>query len=164
MTKLNEINYKYFSTKERLDLTIAALSRGHLEEAKKLRRTCPRYQYNIPDFEYTSKLNALPWIACRFSEIHNYYYFKILLCRANIAIYEDNPKYSGQADERIALFNESINKHVSHLRSIYKGLRDFVSVNISPPFNSPAPLIMLSKSLTTLIRIHTNDRTRSTSS
>jgi predicted transposase YbfD/YdcC len=44
----------------------------------------------------------------------------------------------------------------------WKGLK--VSVNISPPFNSPTPLNMLSESLTTLIRIRSNDHTRSTSS
>jgi hypothetical protein len=85
MTKLDEKHYHRLTLKERIELTIAALSRNDNEEIARLRRTCERRQYIMLDYEYTSKLENLAWVSSKFEALHNSYYHNLILFMSSMA-------------------------------------------------------------------------------
>ena len=68
MRQINDNKYNKFTTKERLNLTFAALSRGDEAEADRLWQTCPRHRYVAHDFEYTLGVSALTMLGSLFFE------------------------------------------------------------------------------------------------
>ena len=58
MKTLSDNLYKTFSHRERLHLTIAALGRDDIAEAKKLRSSCPKKTYIMNDAAYEDQLQA----------------------------------------------------------------------------------------------------------
>lgn len=93
MTKLDEGNYHSLSPEERVNLTIAALSRGDNEEVLRLRRTCARKQYLMLDHEYTCRLERLALIASNFESLHNTYYLNMILFSGYMATHEIDDTY-----------------------------------------------------------------------
>jgi len=117
MHNLDESHYKKFNAQERINLTIAALSRGDTEEARLLRRTCPRETYVMIDRDYTNGLDALTQIAAHFSELHNYYYTQMLIFMSGIATTNETDK--------IASMQMAYVDQVASIKSIYSAFNAF---------------------------------------
>jgi len=117
MHNLDESHYKKFSIQERINLTIAALSRGDTEEVSRLRRTCRRKTYVMLDSDYTNALEALSRIASHFSELHNYFYTQMLIFMSGIAITNET--------ERIASLQMAYVDQVASIKSIYAAFNAF---------------------------------------
>lgn len=129
MKNVSENLYHYLDVGERVKLTIAALSRNDDEEIARLRRTCPRSQYTMLDYEYTSQLETLPWIAAQFFEIYNFNRSQILICTACMLAYSFLGSDPLHADKNIQEHHENLyivkQGHVSHLKALFNGFHEF---------------------------------------
>lgn len=117
MTKLDEKNYHSLSPEERVNLTIAALSRGDNEEVLRLRRTCARKQYLMLDHEYTSKLENLTFIASKFETLHNSYYHNMILFSSYMTTH--------QIDDAYIKYQTAYNDQATCIISLYKAFDEF---------------------------------------
>lgn len=117
MTKLNEINYYQLTSKERFDLTIAALARNDNAEVDRLKRTCQRKQYSMLDHEYTSKLERITFAVSKFEALHNNYYHNMILFSGYMA--------ANEIDETYAKYLDAYNDQASCLLSLYNALDAF---------------------------------------
>ena len=85
MLKLKEDNYNQFTVQERVNLTIAAFSRGDSKEVNRLYKSCPQYTYQATDYEFTKRIDAITWVGEKYAELCQYFYDKILLSESVIA-------------------------------------------------------------------------------
>jgi hypothetical protein len=136
MRQVNEQQYKQFTSKERLNLTIAALSRGDESEANKLWQTCPRYQYQAHDFEYTLSVSALMLLNALFFEKCVSHY-NLIMKADSYAMgfeqdleFEEAEEYSESSKQAQGILDKIINAkniHVAQLKGLFEGFRQFCS-------------------------------------
>ncbi|KTD73915.1 hypothetical protein [Legionella tucsonensis] len=136
MRQINDNQYTQFTPKERVNLTFAALSRGDETEADRLWQTCPRYRYVAHDFEYTLGVSALTVLGSLFFEKCVTHYN--LIKRAELLImgseqdleYEEKEGFDDfaiQARKFIELLNKTQQTHISKLKGLFEGFRQFCS-------------------------------------
>lgn len=117
MLSLDEKEYQNFTIKERINLTIAALSRNDAEEVSRLRRTCQRKQYTMLDREYSSRLDNLLWVAVHFIELNNSYYNRMIIFMFHLATHD--------ADDNFEKFYLAYIDQVAHIKSLFEALYSF---------------------------------------
>jgi len=134
MKKISENLYHCLNVEERVSLTLAALSVSDDEEIARLRRTCPKSEYTMLDYEYTNKLETLPWIAAQFLEIYHFNRSQILICTTCLIAFSIlDPVFSDKDIERqYEKLCISKKGHISHIKGLFRGLHEFcneVSLN-----------------------------------
>ena len=117
MTKLDERNYYSLTPEERVNLTIAALSRDDKEEILRLRRTCKRKKYLMLEHEYTSKLENIVWVSAKLSELHNFYYHNMILFTSHMVTHK--------TDEQFTKFMLAYNDQAECILSLYDAFDAF---------------------------------------
>ena len=126
MIKIKESNYFQFSVQERLALTIAALSRHDLEEARRLYKSCPKYKYTATDYEFTKRLDAITWVCGKYLELCQFYYDKVLLSQASIsAMILAGEELTGKWSHTIRDMEHAKAGHISILKSVHQALIEF---------------------------------------
>lgn len=134
MRQIHDQQYTQFTAKERINLTIAALSRGDEIEADRLWQTCPRYKYDAHDFEYTLGVDALMMLSALFFEKCVLHYN--LIKRADIFImgseqdleFEEAEGFSDLAKKTrdlIELATKAQNAHMSKIKGLFEGFKQF---------------------------------------
>ncbi len=134
MRHINDQQYSQFTPKERLNLTIAALSRGDESEADRLWQTCPRYRYDTHDFQYTLSVDALMILSGVFFEKCVLHYNRIK--KAEIFIMsseydlefeekEGMEDFANQSRKLIGLANKAFNLNVSCIKGLFEGFKQF---------------------------------------
>ncbi len=136
MRQIHDNQYAQFTSKERLILTFAALSRGDEIEADRLWQTCPRHRYVAHDFEYTLGFSALTMLGALFFEKCVMHYNLIKRAELLIIGYEQDLEYEEKEG-----FNDLVNQsrkfigtvktaqltHISKLKGLFEGFRQFCS-------------------------------------
>lgn len=117
----------HFNVKERLNLTIAALSRRDNEEARLLYKTCPKYRYLATDYEFTQRFAAITWIGEKYAELCQYFYDKMLLAQAVISAValSNDPTLEDKLSYSMSDMQNTRIGHISTLKSIHKALIEF---------------------------------------
>ncbi|HSW69781.1 MAG TPA: hypothetical protein VLI69_06505 [Gammaproteobacteria bacterium] len=124
MRQIHDKHYTNFTSKERLNLTLAALARGDEIEADKLWQTCPRYLYRAHDFLYTLSLNAL-------TILNSFLFEKCVLHYNHIKkidefILEAGQDLSFEENEKlIESLEKSRNIQISRLKGLLEGFKLF---------------------------------------
>jgi hypothetical protein len=136
MRQIHDNQYTQFTSKERLNLTFSALSRGDKIETDRLWQTCPRHRYVAHDFEYTLGVSALTMLGSLFFEKCVMHYN--LIKRAELLImgaeqdleYEEKEGFSDCANQSrkfIAIVHIAQKAHTSKLKGLFEGFRRFCS-------------------------------------
>lgn len=134
MRQIKDDQYKLFTPKERLNLTLAALSRGDKIEAERLWRTCPRQKYMAQDFEFTLSLNAIILLSSLFFEQCVKHYNLIQKIELMILDYEQDLESEEKDTHRDCLAHarkctDYVNllklKQISKLKGLFEGFRLF---------------------------------------
>lgn len=136
MRQIHDNQYAQFTTKERLNLTFSALSRGDEIEADRLWETCPRHRYVAHDFEYTLGVSALTMLGALFFEKCVMHYN--LIKRAELLImsseqdleHEEKEGFSDLANQSrkfIAVLKKTQQAHISKLKGLFEGFGRFCS-------------------------------------
>ncbi len=126
MLQIKESNYQQLNPSERVSLTIAALSRGDTEEARRLYKTCPKYHYLATDYDFTRRLDAVTWVGEKYAELCQYYYDKILITQASIsAVILAGEKMAEKMPFSCKDLEEARIGHISTLKAIHKALIEF---------------------------------------
>jgi hypothetical protein len=134
MRQIHDNQYTQFTPKERLNLTFSALSRGDEAEADRLWQTCPRHRYVAHDFEYTLGVSALTMLGALFFEKCVMHYN--LVKRAELMIIsseqdleceekEGFKDLANQSRKFIAILNKTQQAHISKLKGLFEGFRQF---------------------------------------
>ena len=133
MLNLNDKHYSKLTAKERVNLAIAAFSRGDENEISRLKRTCPRKHYTMIDAEYIGSIEGLVWVVTQFSEMCDFSYNKIILCEAYITMFtflNEYPLHANDATQNnLEKFCNAKMEHVSNLKSTYQALSEFCFEN-----------------------------------
>ncbi len=126
MLKIKKTNYTQFNVQERLNLTIAALSRRDNEEARLLYKSCPKYRYLATDYEFTRRLDAITWVGEKYAELCQYFYDKSLQSQAVVsAMILSHSSLEGKLSCSIEEIEEARIGHISTLKSIHQALIEF---------------------------------------
>jgi len=136
MRQVNDTQYQQFTPAERVQLTLAAIGRGDEAEANRLWQTCPNYHYEETDIEYTSRISALIMLGSIFFEKCVYHYNHIQ--KANTCIlatehelgYENEKnlvEFSKITQRLLELSAQARNLHISRLKGLYEGFKQFCS-------------------------------------
>jgi hypothetical protein len=141
MRQISDKQYGQFTAKERLNLTVAALSRGDLTEADRLWYTCPRRLYQAHDFEYTLSINAIFLLKSTFFEQCILLYNLIKKSELSIISFEQELAFeeqegidslAAQTKKLIELLQKTKDIHISRLKGLFEGFKQFcVKVNIN---------------------------------
>ncbi|MDR3478581.1 MAG: hypothetical protein P4M14_11190 [Gammaproteobacteria bacterium] len=130
MLNITDKNYSQLTAKERVNLALAAFSRGDENEISRLKRTCPRKHYTMIDAEYIGSIEGLVWVVTQFSEMCDFSYNKIILCEAYIAMFTFLNEYpQHENDDNLEKFCNAKTEHVSNLKSVYQALSEFCCEN-----------------------------------
>lgn len=134
MRQIHDQQYTQFTAKERINLTIAALSREDEAEADRLWQTCPRFNYHAYDFEYTLGVDALFMLSALFFEKCVRHYNLIKRADTFIMGSEQDLEYEeteGLGDlakktrDLIELATKAQNAHISKIKGLFKGFKQF---------------------------------------
>jgi len=134
MRQISEKQYAQFTSKERLNLTMAALSRGDHAEADRLWQTCPRHRYIAHDFEYTLSVNAVITLGMIFFEKCVWHYNLIKKAEMFIMHAEEDQEFehreghkelANQSRRLVELATKAENAHISKLKGLYEGFKQF---------------------------------------
>lgn len=137
MRQIQDQQYIQFTPKERLNLTMAALSRGDETEANRLWQTCPRYKYTAYDFEYTLSVTSAMMLGSLFFQkcILHYNNIKradtIIIGNEQDLEFEEEKKLHDLANQTKNLINrvkKTQNKLISKLKGLFAGFKQFCSV------------------------------------
>lgn len=126
MFEIKDSNYQQFSTQERVSLTLAALSRGDSEEARRLYKTCPKYNYLATDYDFTRRIDAITWVGEKYVELCQYFYDKALLLEASIlaVILASEALEDKMAFSKLDMEEARVG-HIRTLKAVHLGLMDF---------------------------------------
>lgn len=134
MRQIHDQQYTRFTPNERLNLTLAALTRGDKTEADRLWQTCPRHQYHAHDFVYTLRLNAVMLLNSLFFEKCVFHYNQIkkiegfILEAEHDLAYEEEKNMKEIVNETQKLIEhtqKTLNTHLSHLKGLFEGFKLF---------------------------------------
>lgn len=141
MKKISEKFYEHFSTQERVNLTIAAFLRDDQAEIERLKRSCPRKNYQMIDLNYQTPVRGFLHHYLSFSSLFQSYYTELRVCETTILIgqalvfgYEAgfelaSPELSSfaleekQAEYQKAFSRQEIKRKslIANLKAIYEG-------------------------------------------
>jgi hypothetical protein len=136
MRQINDKQYSQFTAKERLNLTIAALSRNDETEADRLWHTCPRYSYRAHDFEYTLGVNAVFFLRAVFFEECVFHYNLVKKVETSILSYEQDLEFEEkeylnelgtQTKKLIAIANKAQAICIARIKGLFEGFNSFCS-------------------------------------
>lgn len=136
MRQIHDQQYSRFDPKERLNLTISALSRGDEIEANRLWQTCPRHTYEAYDFEYTLSVDALFMLSAIFFEKCIFHYNLIKRADLFMISFEEDLEFeeknnlndfANQTRKLIELSNQAQKIHTSQLKGLFEGFKQFCS-------------------------------------
>lgn len=122
MHNLKDKSYEQFTPIERINLTMAALARGDIEEADRCWETCPRHDYKALDFDYTIRINAAMMLRMEFREKCFHHYNQIKLIEAHMLHLEcfiDSEKFDEKMDKLVNI--HSI--HIARLKAVYDAMK-----------------------------------------
>lgn len=134
MRQINDKQYEQFTAKERLNLTVASLSRGDATEADRLWYTCPRRLYQAYDFEYTLSINAIFLLKSAFFEQCILLYNLIKKSELSTISFEQELEFEEQANfsllvaqtkKLINLSQKAKDIHISQLKGLFEGFKQF---------------------------------------
>lgn len=134
MRQIHDQQYVHFTSKERLNLTLAALVRGDATEADRLWQTCPRYQYHAHDFAYTLRFNALTILNSIFFEKCIFHYNSIkkidefIVDAEHDLEFEEKENMEDIANETrrlIKLTHKNLDTHISRIKGLFEGFKLF---------------------------------------
>lgn len=134
MRQINDKQYRQFTAKERVNLTVAALSRGDTTEADRLWYTCPRRLYQAYDFEYTLSINAVFVLKSAFFEQCVLLYNRIKKSELSIISFEQELEFEeqerigllvAQTRKLIGLSQKAKDTHISRLKGLFEGFKQF---------------------------------------
>lgn len=134
MRQIHDQQYAEFTSRERLNLTVAALARGDMAEADRLWQTSPRYHYMTHDLEYTEGVGSLIMLSSLFFEQCVYHYNLIKKAQMFIMGLEqdlDDEKKEGLTDlvtqtrKLLDVASKAQDVHVSKIKALFEGFKKF---------------------------------------
>ena len=109
MNKLNKL-YETLTNDERLKLFLQALARNDEQELDLLENSCPRRNYSMIDYKYTSKKVDM-LVMTTYQVLDSYHCFALAMSALiSMLVYEDMEDEKGKAVYRLSesCFNEAI--------------------------------------------------------
>jgi hypothetical protein len=125
MLNIGEKHYQEFIPQERINLTMAALSRNDIKEADRLWNTCPSYIYRARDFEYSSRMINLALLGSSFFEKLVQHYNIIKRADEYIASIEYEFEDLIDSEKILHKVKEARNIQIVRLKSLYQGIIAF---------------------------------------
>jgi hypothetical protein len=136
MRQIHDQQYAEFTPKERVQLVFAALARNDETEATRLWGTCPRHTFVTTDLNFTEQITALNLLSAMFFEkcVRHYNLIKkadmFIMCSEQDLEFEDREgfeDFANQTRKLIELAGRARNGHISQLKGLYEGFKQFCS-------------------------------------
>ncbi len=149
-----EKNYDKFTALERINLSIAALSRNDNKEVQQLKKCCPKKTYTMNDRAYSESMDSLCKVRAAYRFLFDFYEKQIINAQVLIGFYDiravdyldglytafkffdkkppkNNPIWSEvkeneeKCDKKIAEAENKLQEYLSKLKGVQEGLRLF---------------------------------------
>lgn len=127
MLKIKEVNYHQLNVQQRVNLTVAALSRGDGVEARRLFKTCPKRHYLAIDDDFIRQVDAITWVAEKYVDLCQYYFAKCQLAEGAITILTlgDKELIKRRPQYTVAGMEEALFEYISTLKAVHLALVEF---------------------------------------